>query len=112
MSATVPLSLPLPEEPPLLEALDAPSSPDSGGGAPGVRALDVSEVVVEDLTTVELVDSARVVVVVLLVTLTVVVVVALDVAFVLDDDPEVPVLEEAAVTSMTPAMPCDLWILQ
>src|SRR5581483_5938611 len=73
--ATAPRSLP-PESPERLPAAEF-ESPDSDGGAPGTRALEVSDVVVDDRTTVELVASGLVVVVVLLVARVVVV---------LDDD--------------------------
>jgi hypothetical protein len=107
--ATVPVSLP-PLDPPFLPAAELVSSLEKGGGAPGSRALDGSDVVVVDLRTVELVANARVVAVVLLVAALVVVVV---------DDLTVPVVDEAGpvvllealppVTTTTPVIPA--WIL-
>lgn len=109
--ATVPVSLPPLDPPFLAAALELVSSPEKGGGAPGSRALDGSDVVVVDLRTVELVANARVVAVVLLVAALVMVVVV--------DDLTVPVVDEAGpvvplealppVTTTTPVIPA--WIL-
>ena len=101
----VPLSLPLSDPPDLPEALEPPLSPDSDGGAPGCTALDVSEVVVDDFTTVELVASTRVVDVVLLVARAVVVVEFLAAVVVVEEDVARVELVPAAVTTTTPVMP-------
>src|SRR5437764_1085842 len=108
----VPLSLPLSDPPGLPEALEPPLSPDSDGGAPGCTALDVSEVVVDDFTTVELVASTRVVDVVLPVALVVLVVEFLRVVAVVDDDVERVEPVPAALTTTTPFMPSATWSLQ
>ena len=101
-------SLPSFEPPAFPAALEFESPPDKGGGSPGNSTPAVSDVVV-DLSTVELVASARVVAVVLLVGLAVVVVEALTVVLV-----EVVgvLVVVAAETTTTPAIPCPLWILQ
>jgi hypothetical protein len=108
----VPESLPLFDPPDFPEALAFVSSPEKGGGAPGCSALDGSDVVVVDLTTVELVASTRVVDVVLLVAALVVVVVdALTVA-VVEETSVVVVVAATGETTTTPVMPCPTWILQ
>jgi hypothetical protein len=79
--------------------------------------VDVSDVVVVDFTTVELVASCRVVDVVLLVVgfaVVAVVVVGFTVVAVvlLEDADAAVVLLDAAVTMTTPVMPWLRWILQ
>jgi hypothetical protein len=105
------VSLPLFGPPGFPAALGFPLSA-KGGGAPGWRRVpDVSDVVVDDRTTVKLVDSCRVVdVVLLLVVFTVVVVVDVLTAAVVDG-PAVMVLVADATTT-TPVIPCEAWILQ
>jgi hypothetical protein len=108
----VPESLPLFDPPDFPAALAFVSSPEKGGGAPGCSALDGSDVVVVDFTTVELVASTRVVDVVLLVAALVVVVVdALTVA-VVEDAGAVVLVVAVAVTTTTPVIPELRWILQ
>jgi hypothetical protein len=86
-----------------------PFSPENGGASPGSSTLDVSDVVVDDLTTVELVASARVVDVVLLVARVVVVV---DARLVVVVEATVVVVVATAVTTTTPVIPLPRWILQ
>ena len=99
-------------EPPDEPAALFPSSLENGGGAPGWRALDVSDVLVDDRRTVELVASCRVVVVVLLL-------VALLVLDVVEDGlveglvvVELPAPTEMTMTPAIPTPPGPPWILQ
>ena len=104
MPVSAPLCLP-PDVPLAFE----PVPSEKGGGAPGNRALDVSDVVVDERNTVELVASCRVVAVVELVLVALVVVDVFTVA-VVDDGAVVVVV--AATTTTTPVIPWEAWILQ
>ena len=106
------MSLPPPDPLALPAALEPPSSPPSDGGAPGCTALDVSAVVVVDLTSVELVASTRVVEVVLLVARVVLVVEFLAVMVVVEEDVERVELVPAALTTTTPVIPSAACSLQ
>ena len=105
----MPVSAPL-CVPPDLPLAFGPVPSEKGGGTPGNRALDVSDVVVDERSTVELVASCRVVVVELVLVALAVVVDVFTVA-VVDDGAGVVVLV-AATTTTTPVIPCEAWILQ